>query len=104
MNNGIYPIVRIRWQDAVTSSEAGWTTKEDAFSTAESAPPHMSTVGYILYENDDWISLTDSIGGDEFGQVTKIPTSMIIEKHTLVEKPNETINRSYNPADYNSNF
>lgn len=72
-------LVYILWTDAVTSSEAGWTTKEEAMSIASSALPQMETVGFILYENSEWISVTDSVGGEEFGQITKIPKSMILD-------------------------
>jgi hypothetical protein len=94
--NGVYSMVRIRWQDAVTSSEPGWTSRDDALGVAEVRPPTMSSIGYVLFENDEWLSITDSIGDDEFGQVTKIPKVMIIEKHILVEKPNEQNNLDFN--------
>ena len=97
-------MVRIRWQDAVTSVEPGWTSKDDALGIAESSPPRMSSIGYVLFENDEWLSITDSIGGDEFGQVTKIPKVMIIEKHILVKKPNEQNNLDFDPSDYDGNY
>lgn len=104
MTNERYAIVRLRWHDAVTSAEPGWTTKEDAFSTAETSPPIMNSVGYVMFENDEWIAITDSVGGDEFGQITKIPKTMIIEKYILVEKPNEEINLDFDPSDYSGDF
>jgi hypothetical protein len=70
--------VVITWEDAVTSAEAGWTTREDAIAVAEAKPPCMNSIGFVLFENDEWISITDSVGDDEFGQVTKIPKSLII--------------------------
>ena len=79
-------MIHIVWTDAVTSSEAGWTTKEEAMATATSSPPKMETIGFVLHENKEWISLTDSVGGDEFGQITKIPKSMIIDLKYLVKE------------------
>ena len=91
-----YPIVRILWEDAVTSSEPGWTTKVDAMETATTMPPQMYSVGYVLHDCPDWISITDSVGGDEFGQVTKIPKKMIISMAFLKEISNDEMVSSYN--------
>jgi hypothetical protein len=74
-----YPIIKILWQDAVTSSEPGWTTKEEALHTASIPPPTMETVGYVIHNCENWIAVTDSVGEDEFSQVTKIPKSLIKE-------------------------
>jgi hypothetical protein len=91
-----YPIVRILWEDAVTSAEAGWTTKIDAMETATTRPPQMYSVGYVLHNCKEWISITDSVGGDEFGQVTKIPKKMIVDLTFLKEDSNDEIIGSYN--------
>lgn len=82
-------VMWIKWTDAVTSAEAGWTTKEDALTTAASPLPIMHTVGFVLHHDDNQIAITDSVGDDEFGQVTKIPMSMIIEYDYLRRKNNE---------------
>ena len=82
----------IKWTDAITSSEAGWTSREDALMTASSALPIMYTIGYVLHNDESHIALTDSVGDDEFGQVTKIPKSMILEYDYLrKENDEETI-------------
>jgi hypothetical protein len=98
-------IVKIQWTDAVTSAEPGWTTKDDAMASAISEPPQMTSVGFVLHENNKWISLSDSVGDDEFGQVTKIPKAMIISIVTLIEEEriDETIN-VFSPSDYDANF
>jgi hypothetical protein len=80
-----YPIVKICWEDAITSAEAGWTTVADAMEVATTPLPQMLTVGYVLHDNESWISVTDSVGNDEFGQVTKIPKQLIISIATLKE-------------------
>jgi len=79
------------WTDAITSAEAGWTTKEDAMLVALAPLPIMNTIGYVLHDDEDKIALTDSVGDDEFGQVTKIPKSMIIEYGYLRREMNEEI-------------
>jgi hypothetical protein len=85
-------IAWIKWTDAITSAEPGWTTREEALQAASSPLPIMYTVGYILHNDDSHIALTDSVGDDEFGQVTKIPKSMIVEYDYLRrENDEETI-------------
>jgi hypothetical protein len=79
-------MIWIKWTDAVTSAEAGWTTKDDALATASSPLPIMYTIGYVLHHDDNHIAITDSVGDDEFGQVTKIPMSMILEYDYLRRK------------------
>jgi hypothetical protein len=46
---------------------------------ASKRPPLMRTLGYILYSNEEFISLTDSIGPEECGMINKIPRQMIKE-------------------------
>jgi hypothetical protein len=79
------------WTDAITSAEPGWTTKEDAMLLATAPLPIMNTIGYVLHDDADKIALTDSVGDDEFGQVTKIPKSMIVEYGYLRRETNEEI-------------
>ncbi len=76
-------IVQVLWTDAVTSNESGWTTKEEGESIAREEIPVMSTVGYVIFQGETWISLTDSVGDQEYGQITKIPKAMIIEMKEL---------------------
>ena len=80
-----YPIVKICWEDAITSTEASWTSASEAMEVATSALPIMWTVGYVLHNSEGWISLTDSVGEDEFGQVTKIPKQLILSITALEE-------------------
>jgi|19_taG_2_1085344.scaffolds.fasta_scaffold07289_7 hypothetical protein len=96
-------IVKIHWTDAVTSAEPGWTTKDEAMASAICEPPSMTSVGFVLHENNKWISISDSIGDDEFGQVTKIPKVMIMSLVDLTEdeKRDETIN-IFNPNNYDA--
>tara|TARA_R110000824_G_scaffold96585_1_gene231183 strand:+ start:4769 stop:5071 length:303 start_codon:yes stop_codon:yes gene_type:complete len=96
-------IVQIVWTDAVTSAEAGWTSREEGDSIAREEIPMMSTVGYLIYEGTDWYSLTDSIGSNEYGQITKIPKSMVISIARM-ENNDEKNNKELSPPHYNSNF
>jgi hypothetical protein len=69
----------IKWKDAITSAEPGWTSKDEAMATATSPLPIMYTIGYVLHQDESHVAVTDSVGDDEFGQVTKIPQTMILE-------------------------
>ena len=80
-----YPIVKVCWEDAITSTEASWTSASEAMEVATSALPIMWTVGYVLHDSEGWISLTDSVGEDEFGQVTKIPKKLILSIKVMEE-------------------
>ena len=84
MNNE-YTIVKVCWEDAITSAEAGWTAASEAMEVATAPLPKMVTVGFVLHDNENWIALTDSVGHDEFGQVTKIPKQLIVSISTLRE-------------------
>ena len=79
----------VKWTDAITSAEAGWTSKEDAMAAATAPLPIMETIGFVLHEDESHIALTDSVGDDEFGQVTKIPNSMIIDLDFLRRENDE---------------
>lgn len=92
-------LVHILWTDAITSAEAGWITKEEALTIASSSLPQMETVGFVLYENNEWISVTDSMGGDEFGQINKIPMSMVIKMTYLTKEDRRYEDRINNIAD-----
>jgi hypothetical protein len=85
-------IVQIKWTDAVTSAEAGWTEKAEGDVIAREQIPIMSTVGYLIFEGDGWYSLTDSVGDNEYGQITKIPKSMVISiKEISYDKENDRL-------------
>jgi len=93
INNKIYSILQIEWEDAITSAEPGWTPFDDAIKEAGNPPPLMNTVGFCLYEDDAYIALTDSIGDNECGQLTKIPRAMIRKLEKLQgETNNEVLN------------
>jgi hypothetical protein len=70
-------IVQITWQDAETFGDTSWITLEEANEVASKAPPTMKSVGFVLYDDDSYIAITDSVGPNETGHVTKIPKSMI---------------------------
>lgn len=70
-------LVYILWVDAQTQGEGGWITGDDAEEFAKTPPPEMRTVGFLLHKTDEYVSVTDSIGDEETGNITTIPTVMI---------------------------
>lgn len=81
------PLVEVTWIDAASSGGPGWVDREDALEFAHEPAPIMTTVGYLIHEDEDatlgYVALTDTIGEDECACVHKIPYSMIIQRRTL---------------------
>ena len=57
------------WEDAEEIGDVGWNDREPC--------PIMHTVGYLIYEGDDYISMVSTIGTDECSTIEKIPRSFI---------------------------
>ena len=82
--NVIYPdkipkLVKVLWVDAMTIGGAEWLGKEEAKSSAKEPLPMMLTVGFVLHNDEEQISLTSTIGPGETAQVNKIPKRMVIK-------------------------
>jgi len=56
---------------------------EEGIEQANTPPPLMSSVGWVLYQDNDYIAITSDLGPEECGQITKIPKTMIKEIETL---------------------
>tara|TARA_R100000234_G_scaffold74003_1_gene45744 strand:- start:250 stop:540 length:291 start_codon:yes stop_codon:yes gene_type:complete len=84
----------ITWRDAETYGDSGWINAEDMCAQLRKAPPVMNTLGYVLFENDIYIAVADTIGPEECSAITKIPKSMILSMHIFqtVEDNYETTN------------
>lgn len=81
--NVVYPdkipkLVKVLWIDAITIGGSGWTEKDEAKAQAKEPLPMMLTVGFVLHNDDEQISLTSTIGPHETAQVNKIPKRMIV--------------------------
>ena len=70
----------VEWVDAETIGDSTWMDIEEAKERAKERPPHMRTVGFLLHVGKDFITLTDSLGSNETGHLTKIPLLMIKRK------------------------
>ena len=78
-------MVRIDWVDAQTSGGPGWVEAEDMQQWAFDKCVLVTTIGFVLNETDNSISLTDAIqhDGTAGGSVHTIPKEMIKCVHEL---------------------
>ncbi len=79
-------LVRIHWVDASSHGGPGWVDLDDAIEFAKSDPPIMRTVGWVLHEepgHGGWLSVVDTLGGEECSSIHKIPYAMIVDKEYL---------------------
>ena len=71
-------LVKVTWIDAMTIGGAEWIEKDEAKANAREPLPIMLTVGFVLHNDEEQISLTSTIGPCETAQVNKIPKRMIV--------------------------
>lgn len=72
-------LFKVYWVDAMTVGGAEWLCKDEAKSSAKNPLPIMITVGFVLHNDEEQISLTSTVGPEETAQVNKIPKRMIIK-------------------------
>lgn len=77
-------LVKILWVDAYTIGGEDWIEKDVAKSYAKEPLPHMLTVGFVLFTDNEQVAVTSTIGPGETAQVNKIPKRMIIKMETLL--------------------
>jgi len=74
---------KVTWIDAQTLGDSTWSDLEEMKEEALTTPPTIHTIGYVLCNCDTHIALTETIGPEECGHVTKIPKGMIVEDYEL---------------------
>ena len=72
-----YDIVQVVWVDAEEYGETGWNDMKEMLAYAKKPCPDMRSVGYLVYKDDDHISLLSTIGSKECSTVEKIPVAFI---------------------------
>tara|TARA_B100001094_G_scaffold333417_1_gene411892 strand:+ start:29941 stop:30204 length:264 start_codon:yes stop_codon:yes gene_type:complete len=82
-------IVKVTWIDAEEYGEIGWNSLKSMKTYAKKPCPTMTSVGHVLYEDDNHISLISTVGEKESSSVDKIPKSFINKIEELTEKVNE---------------
>ena len=82
-----YKIVEVIWCDAEEKGEVGWNDKKEMIRYAKKPCPKMKSVGYLIYEGPEHISLLSSIGPEECSTIEKIPKSFMIKLSELQKIP-----------------
>jgi hypothetical protein len=78
-------LVKVVWVDAHSQGGPEWVASEDAFEYAHSDLPVINQVGFVLYENEKLLAITDTVGDDVTGTVHSIPKVMIISRSELTD-------------------
>ena len=73
----------IVWLDAHSQGGPEWVSIEEAYSYAREPLPKIKNIGYVLFETEDYVAITDTVGEDTTGTVHSIPRNIIIEMSTL---------------------
>lgn len=77
--SSVFPnIVCVTWVDAETIGGPEWLDKPDAQKQAKEPLPVMVTIGFLIYESEDQVALSSTIGPNEMAQINKIPKRMIL--------------------------
>ena len=78
-----YKLALVSWIDAETYGDSSWMSLEEGIEQANTAPPTMCSVGWVLYKDELYVALTSDLGPEECGHITKIPVSMITKLEWL---------------------
>ena len=78
-----YTISVVTWTDAQTVGDSSWSNLDESLEEALTPPPIIVTIGFVLCDCETHISLTETIGPQECGHVTKIPKGMIVEHQRI---------------------
>lgn len=73
-----FPLVLIHWHDAYSPS--GWQTLDDI---KKIKPELVITVGFIIEQSKDKLTIAASVSGNDFGEVITIPKKWIFKRKML---------------------
>ncbi len=68
-------IVEVQWNDSCALSEV-WVSKRD-LEEITLTPSDCCTVGYLIQENEESISVAQSINDNQFGKIFTIPLGCV---------------------------
>ena len=72
-----YKLVEVCWIDAEENGDVGWNELKSQLAYAKKPCPTMRSVGYLVYEGKDHLSLLSTIGDKESSTLEKIPRAFI---------------------------
>ena len=83
-----YDIVEVSWIDAEENGDVGWNDLKSQLVHAKKPCPTMTTVGYLVYDGKEHISLLSTTGDKESSTLEKIPKGFIqkITQMTKIER------------------
>ena len=82
-----YDIVEVCWIDAEEYGEVGWNELKSQLAYAKKPCPTMRTVGYLVYEGEDHLSILSTIGDKESSTLEKIPRAFVNSLTVLTPTP-----------------
>lgn len=74
------PLIVLEWIDITGNDEKPWMTLEEAQAFT---PAPMTTVGFLIRETSEFITLCSTIGQDDAGNLNCIPKGCIRSQKTL---------------------
>ena len=72
-----YDVVEVRWIDAEEFGEVGWNDIKVQLAYAKKPCPTMRTVGYLVYNGKEHLSLLSTVGSKECSTLEKIPKAFV---------------------------
>tara|TARA_Y100000034_G_C6866551_1_gene395054 strand:- start:1227 stop:1505 length:279 start_codon:yes stop_codon:yes gene_type:complete len=81
-----YELVEVIWTDAEEIGDVGWNNLKKQIKESKKPCPQMTSVGYVVYQDKNQISLLSTIGKDLASTVEKIPINFVIEINKLTKK------------------
>ena len=75
--------MEVVWIDAHSQGGPEWVPLDEAYDYAHSELPKIRQVGYVLFEDDSVLAITDTLGTDVTGTVHSIPKGMVVSRSLL---------------------
>jgi hypothetical protein len=68
------PLVLVEWLDIVGNDEKPWMTLKEAQGFT---PAALKTVGFLIQETTDFVTICSTIGGEDVGNLNCLPRGCI---------------------------
>ncbi len=86
-----HEIAKVTWLDAEEIGDVGWNSLSGMKKRAKEDCPTMVSVGHVLYEGSDHISLISTLGDKECSTLEKIPMSFVVKIEKLEVKKDDQV-------------
>lgn len=90
-------IVIVEWEDAVAAKDnlGSWLHKDEFDVWCEEPVARPKSVGYLTFECDEFIVISQSVLGDDVAESTKIPRINIVEVTVVNESDFDKVGLKY---------